>query len=129
VRVLQQVRKIDESVDTPVRDVVLRVGEEMRDLADGMHRIQSLVSLLVREDAFNEGRNVREMQSLDLIAQKLGCLAEFLGNLGEDIPDFWRVDAHSAARVVVLSDLAARLTVSDPYADFAAALPGDFETF
>jgi hypothetical protein len=129
VRVLQQARKIEERVDTPVRDVVQRVGDEMRDLADGMHRIQSLVSLLVREDAFNEGRNVREMQSLDLIAQKLGCLAEFLANLGEDIPDFWRVDAHSAARVVVLSDLAARLTVSDPYADFAAALPGDFETF
>lgn len=126
---LQSVEKLEDIDGVSMRDVISRVGGELGELADAVHRIQSLVSLLVREDAFNDGKNVREMQSLDLIAQKIECLSGFLASLSFDVPSFWRIDTREAAQLVVLSELAARLTFTDEPAGLAAGNSGDFEAF
>ena len=129
VSVLQPAEKADDYPHMALRDIVERVSHEMSDLAGAVHRIQSLVSLLVREDAFHDHKNVHEMQSLDLIAQKIECLSDFLTGISEDIPPFWRVDAREAAHLIVLADLAARLTFTDRPGDPLPAAPGDFEAF
>src|SRR5262245_60513056 len=103
------------------------MGQDLGELAGAVHRIQSLVSLLIREDAFQDGLNVHEMQSLDLIAQKIECLADFLACLSHDVPSFWRIDTREAAQLLPLAELAARLTFTD---DAPAAISaGDFEAF
>jgi hypothetical protein len=127
--VLQPVEKIDDYPQMPLRDVMGRISHEMGELAGAMHRIQSLVSLLVRADAFHDGKNVHEMQSLDLIAQKIECLSDFVAGISQDMPAFWRVDTREAANMIVLSDLAARLTFTDRPDDLATTSPGDFEAF
>jgi hypothetical protein len=127
--VFQPVERIDVDPDVPLRDVMGRIGQEMGELAGAVHRIQSLVSLLVREDAFHEGKNVHEMQSLDLIAQKMECLSDFLGALSRDVPAFWRIDTREAAQLMALSELVARLTFTDHAADLATVSAGDFEAF
>lgn len=107
-----------------------RIGQEMSELATAVHRIQSLVSILIREDAFREGAdNIHEMQSLDLIAQKIEGLSDFLGGLSRDIPTGWSVDTREAARLLALSELVARLTFTDDPAELAAVSAGDFEAF
>ena len=100
--VFQPIEKVETDPDVPLRDVMDRIGHEMGEFAGAVHRIQSLVSLLVREDAFHEGKNVHEMQSLDLIAQKMECLSDFLGGLSRDVPAFWRVDTREAAQLMAL---------------------------
>jgi hypothetical protein len=127
--VFQPIERIEADPDVPLRDVMNRIGQEMGELAGAVHRIQSLVSLLVREDAFHEGKNVHEMQSLDLIAQKMECLSDFLGALSRDVPAFWRIDTREAAQLMALSELVARLTFTDSAADLAAVSAGDFEAF
>ena len=126
---MQPVEKADDYPHLPLRDVVERVSHELNDLAGAVHRIQSLVSLLVREDAFHNHKNVHEMQSLDLIAQKIECLSDFLAGVSEDMPSFWRIDTRDAANLIVLADLAARLTFTDNSVDPLAVTPGDFEAF
>lgn len=121
--------KADDYPHLPLRDIVERVSHELNDLAGAVHRVQSLVSLLVREDAFHDHKNVHEMQSLDLIAQKIECLSDFLAGIGGDMPSFWRLDTREAANLIVLADLAARLTFTDSPVDPMAAAPGDFEAF
>jgi hypothetical protein len=127
--VFQPIERIEADPDVPLRDVMDRMSQEMGELAGAVHRIQSLVSLLVREDAFHEGKNVHEMQSLDLIAQKMECLSDFLGALSRDVPAFWRIDTREAAQLMALSELVARLTFTDNAADLAAVSAGDFEAF
>jgi hypothetical protein len=127
--VFKPAEKADDYPHMPLRDVVERVGHELNDLAGAVHRIQSLVSLLVREDAFHDHKNVHEMQSLDLIAQKIECISDFLAGLSGDMPSFWRVDTREAANLVGLADLAARLTFTDNPVDPLAVTPGDFEAF
>ena len=121
-------KSTDNTSPVPLRDLMDRVGTEMGELAGAVHKIQSLISLLLREDAFNYTANVQEMQSLDLIAQKIEGIGEFLAGLGQDLPASWKVDAHEAAQVIVLSDLAARLLGEDK-TTAAAAASGDFEAF
>ena len=127
--VLQPLGTIEDHPHVPMRDVMERMSHEMAELAGAIHRIQSLFSLLIRADAFHDGKNVHEMQSLDLIAQKVECLSDFLAGISQDMPAFWRVDTREAANLIVLSDLAARLTFTDRPDELAAVSPGDFEAF
>jgi hypothetical protein len=120
-------KSTEDASPMPLRDLMNRVGTEMEELAGAVHKIQSLVSLLLREDAFNNSANLHEMQSLDLIAQKIEGIGEFLAGLSQDLPATWEVDAHEASQVILLSDLAARLLGEDKPAP--AATSGDFEAF
>ena len=129
VPVFKPAEKADDYPHLPLRDVVERVSHELNDLAGAVHRIQSLVSILVREDAFHQVANIHEMQSLDLIAQKVESISDFLAGLSSDMPSFWRIDTREAANLIGLADLAARLTFTDQPADSLAAAPGDFEAF
>jgi hypothetical protein len=69
------------------------------------------------------------MQSLDLIAQKMENLSDFLGALSRDVPTFWRIDTRAAAQLMALSELVARLTFTDQPDDFSSVVAGDFEAF
>jgi len=127
--VFKPAEKADDYPHLPLCDVVERVSHELNDLAGAVHRIQSLVSLLVRQDALHGHKNVHEMQSLDLIAQKIESISDFLASLSGDMPSFWRVDTREAANLIGLADLAARLTFTDRPADPLAPAAGDFEAF
>lgn len=118
----------ETAAPTSLRDLMDRIGGEMNDIAGAVHRIQSLISLLLRADAFNDDANLREMQSLDLVAQKIECLGEFLSNLSQDLPAGWEVDAHEAAQVITLSDLSAKL-LGESVHGAETASSGDFEAF
>lgn len=125
-----QVRgKVDPFSDVPLREVLGRIGEDMGELARAVHRIQSLLGMLVPERAFSEHRNFQEMQGLALVARKIECLSDFMAALSRDLPEFWRVDTREAAQLMALSELSARVTFSEDAPVLDVINGGDFEPF
>lgn len=74
---------------------------------------------------------VRELQSLDLISQRLGVLSHFLRHVVAAVPYSPAVDLTAALASVPLQDMADRLTAhaADEEAPAEAFDSGDFDLF
>jgi hypothetical protein len=94
----------------PMRDLLVRVGIELNEIARSIDATQSLLSRLTWEKGKPDSKYVQAMQKADLHAQKLVGLSAFLAALAEDLPLDWSTDSGRAAKAVTLSDLAKRLT-------------------
>ncbi len=88
--------------------VFARLGAECADLAELAERLQSVLApaLLRLADDADCHRNV---QSLDLFAQRLAGIATILDALEGQVPATWQADVEGALRDVTLSELAMRL--------------------
>jgi hypothetical protein len=88
--------------------VFSRLGAECADLAELAERLQSVLApaLLRLADDAECHRNV---QSLDLFAQRLAGVATILDALHGQVPSAWQADVEAALRDVTLSELATRL--------------------
>lgn len=88
--------------------VFSRLGAECADLAELAERLQSVLApaLLRLADDAECHRNV---QSLDLFAQRLAGVATILDALHGQVPSTWQADVEAALRDVTLSELATRL--------------------
>jgi hypothetical protein len=107
-----------------------RTSEELRALAGMTIDIQWLVSRLLHTAAPADAASLRGLQTLDHVSQTISGIAKFLEALAGMAPADCGVDAASAARVVTLSGLAARLSFADA-ADQAMHFDsdGDFHLF
>lgn len=112
-----------------LRDLVQRLGAEMRDIAGGLHRLQALLGLILDESTLRGHSSLHEMQSLDMIHQRVECLSDFLGVLEYSIPVSWMVDARDAGHLIRLSGLAARLAGEAEGDAFVSPAAGEFESF
>ena len=131
VRPIAEIRAPSEVTPELVRLAVIleAVGREVARLGQAASDLQEVLSPLAR--AFGKGgRNVEDIQALDLISQHLYGVANFLGALAPTLPIAWAGDAVAAARAVTLSSLAQRL--SCPPCDFHPAegeVVGELELF
>lgn len=98
-----------------LQDVLARLGSECAELGQLAEHLQAVLgpALLRIVDDPECHRNV---QRLDLIAQRLAGVTSFLTALREQASPGWTADADAAARGVTLAELARRLR-GEPGAD------------
>lgn len=90
-------------------DILGAVSREVLSIARMTCELQESLSPVLHARAQDDDRLIREMQALDLIAQHLCGVADFLSALSPALPAQWTGDAAAAARAVSLSNLAKRL--------------------
>lgn len=115
----------------PVRltNVLGALGREMTELALHASQLQTALSPVLRWTTKAE-LPLQTLQSLDLITQRLQCVAAFLAVLAPNIPAAWTCDAAAASQAVCLGDLAGRLARPGCESDRpTAAGPGAVELF
>jgi hypothetical protein len=88
--------------------VLSRLGAECADLAELAERLQSVLAPALLYLADDEDCH-RDVQGLDLFAQRLAGVATILDALHEQVPSAWQTDVEAALRGVTLSELATRL--------------------
>jgi hypothetical protein len=113
----------------PVLDLLLRVADELQDMAHSIQQISVPVEDAVAVIGMRDRTFMNAMQGLDLTRQKLACLADFLSALARSAPPHWSLDADPAAELVTLSQLAARLRAPAHADRNPDASDGDFEMF
>ncbi|OYV38077.1 MAG: hypothetical protein B7Z80_11120 [Rhodospirillales bacterium 20-64-7] len=91
-----------------LQSIFARLGTECANLGELAERLQSVLApaLLRLADDVECHRNV---QSLDLFAQRLAGVASILMSLQAQVPPVWSADVEAALRDVTLSELADRL--------------------
>jgi len=116
-------------MERPLADVLQAAADETLDLSRTAERLQSLTSDLIRRAALRDPAVVQDAQALDLLAQTLAALAQFLQRVGQDVPVQWRLDTTAALNGLALSDLATRLGHKDAASAEPVAPAGECELF
>jgi hypothetical protein len=95
--------------DTQLTDVMLTVRAELARLAQLAEEMQASFGDALIHAAKGRPDILEKAQGLDALSQHLMGVADFLGALSPQLPDHWSLDPAPAAKVVLLSDLGARL--------------------
>ncbi|MGC1301026.1 MAG: hypothetical protein WA840_01520 [Caulobacteraceae bacterium] len=95
--------------DTPLADVTMAVQAELTRLAALAVDIQETFGEALVIAASSQPESLAKAQGLDLLAQHLFGVADFLEALAPHLPPDWAVDPTAASRAVRLSDLSAHL--------------------
>ena len=98
-------------MDNPTQLVTLldAVAEEIADLGTELDNLQTLLSPAMFEIAKNADY-VKNVQTLDLMSQRLAAISAFVFSLNMSIPETCVVNSSSALEEVKLSALVERLT-------------------
>jgi hypothetical protein len=116
-------------MERPLAEVLQAAAAETSNLSRAAERLQSLASDLIQRAVEGDPALMEEAQGLDVLAQTLAALADFLQRVGQDVPSNWRLDIAPALDGVSLSDLAYRLGHKDAGAREAVAPTGECELF
>jgi hypothetical protein len=112
--------------ETPLISIVSALGGEFSELGRFIEQLQSVLSPALLRLADDPGCH-RNVQMLDLLAQRLNVLSIFLSSLSLAVPASLMIDAQSALDAVNLSELAWRLQgIETSYTDQE---PGSLEMF
>ncbi|OYV35343.1 MAG: hypothetical protein B7Z81_08825 [Acidocella sp. 20-61-6] len=97
-----------EGEHAPLNTVLLALGEEFRALGQFTEQFQeSLAPALLR--VASDPSCHRDVQTLDLLSQRLVALSRYVLTIGEALPTDWRINSSAALRSIFLSDLVYRL--------------------
>jgi predicted transcriptional regulator len=88
-------------------DVLKRTARELGSLSIATRDLEQTISGLVRSETTKE--TVVSLQSVDLLAQTLSALTEFIEDVGRQIEASHQTDIAQAAEKLKLGDLRARL--------------------
>ncbi len=102
------------------------IAEELADLGLALDDLQTTLSPAMFEIAKNADY-VRNVQTLDLMSQRLAAISAFVFSLNFSIPDGCVVDSAPALDEVKLSALVQRLTGAEPAAAYQSS--GDLDLF
>jgi hypothetical protein len=102
------------------------IAEELADLGVEIEQLQTTLSPAIFEIAKNPDY-VRNVQTLDLLSQRLTAISAFDFSLNLAIPDDCIVNSASALNEVKLSALVDRLTGTEPAIAYASA--GEVDLF
>ena len=108
----------DERHHAPLNSILEALGEEFCELGRFTEQFQSTLSPALLEVAGNAQCH-RDVQSLDLLSQRLTALSKYVLTIGRLLPEDWQVNSHHALSTITLSDLQYRLK--------GAPLPDDLE--
>ncbi len=97
-----------ERAKIPLDNVLSTLGEEFSDLGLLADQLQTVLSPALLKVAHDSDCH-KNIQMLDLFAQRLNALSAFVGALGTTVPHEWQIDSGAALSVVSLSKLAWRL--------------------
>ncbi|WP_419759421.1 hypothetical protein [Acidisoma sp.] len=97
---------------TPLVNILDAIAEEISDLGIELDELQTTLSPAMYEIAKNADY-VRNVQTLDLMSQRLTAISAFVFSLNLSIPETCLVNSSSALSEVKLSALAQRLTGSE----------------
>jgi hypothetical protein len=89
-------------------DVLLALGQEFGALGAFTEQFQTVLSPALRQVA-NLPECHRDVQSLDLLSQRLAALSRYLLTIQASVPGDVEIDAQHALSSISLSDLAYRL--------------------
>ena len=122
----------DVRAEDSLTSTIERTTRELRAIAASVDELEHVVgaALTLAGSGAPSNSHILELQSLDVVRQKVAGVADFLDALNETIPQAWRVDAEAAARVITLSDMAARLAGVETEMDRANfAAPEAYDLF
>ena len=98
----------DERHHAPLHSILQALGEEFFELGRFTETFQSNLSPALMQVADN-GQCHRDVQSLDLLSQRLTALSQYVLTIGRLLPPDWQVNSHHALSNITLSDLQYRL--------------------
>ena len=120
----------------PLADLLLRLEQELRTLADDADKLQSSVSTNLTGDVLQLTGDVSQwkqrsadMQSLDKINQTLVDLAVFTKFVASATPENYQIKSGFSQSIFMLEDLAKRLAGLSSEAQSAKAELGECELF
>lgn len=98
----------NERHHAPLHSILQALGEEFSELGRFTETFQSNLSPALLQVADN-GQCHRDVQSLDLLSQRLTALSQYVLTIGKLLPPDWQVNSHHALSNITLSDLQYRL--------------------
>jgi len=97
-----------EPSHAPLTDVLVALGEEFSALGQFTETFQTSLSPALLRVA-NDPDCHRNVQTLDLLAQRLTALSHYVLSIGREVPREVRINSQTALRNISLADLAYRL--------------------
>ena len=114
----------------PMASTLSRASRELRDVARLIGALEDVVGDTIERASGAADVDVRELQQLDHIRQKIAGAAEFLSALTDNMPRDWMIDARGAASVITPAELAARLGNGEDEDSWSVPAPSElFEIF
>lgn len=98
----------DERHHAPLSKILAALGEEFFELGRFTETFQSTLSPALLQVADNAQCH-RDVQSLDLLSQRLTALSKYVLTIGSLLPADWHVNSQHALNTITLSDLQYRL--------------------
>jgi len=98
----------DERHHAPLNSILEALGEEFFELGRFTEEFQSTLSPALLQVAGNAQCH-RDVQSLDLLSQRLTALSRYVLTIGRLLPPDWQVNSQHALSNITLSDLQYRL--------------------
>lgn len=92
----------------PLADILQALGLEFSALGKFTEQFQTSLSPALLRVA-NDAECHRNVQTLDLLAQRLTALSTYVLTIGQEVPQDWRVDPQFAWHNILLADLVYRL--------------------
>jgi hypothetical protein len=92
----------------PLAEVLEALGEEFSALGQFTEQFQTSLSPALLRVA-NDPECHRNVQTLDLLSQRLAALSTYVLTIGRAVPEDWRINSQAALRNISLADLAYRL--------------------
>lgn len=93
---------------TQLVPILNAIATELGELGVTIEKLQTLLSPALYEIATNDDY-VRNVQTLDLMSQRLGAISSFMTSLNQTVPENCFVNSSSALQEVKLAELAHRL--------------------
>jgi hypothetical protein len=98
----------DDFRPAPLNSILEALGEEFCELGRFTEEFQSTLSPALLQVAGNAQCH-RDVQSLDLLSQRLTALSKYVLTIGKLLPADWEVNSQHALSNITLSDLQYRL--------------------
>lgn len=98
----------DERHHASLNSILESLGEEFYELWQFTEQLQVSLGPALMAVA-NDPERHRDVQSLDLLAQRLSALAKYMLTISRLLPEEWSVNPNAALGKVTLSDLQHRL--------------------
>jgi hypothetical protein len=98
----------DERHHAPLAEILEALGDEFHELGRFTEQFQTSLSPALLRVA-NDPDCHRNVQTLDLLSQRLAALSKYVLTIGRLLPQDWRVNSQTALHHITLSDLAYRL--------------------
>lgn len=98
----------DERHHASLNSILEALGEEFHELWQFTEQLQASLGPALMTVA-NDPECHRDVQSLDLLAQRLSALAKYMLTISRLLPEEWSVNPNAALGKVTLSDLQHRL--------------------